>query len=328
MQQIPVIRPLSSDIQRPLWSVMIPVYNCRYYLRTTLRSVLSQDPGADMMQIEVVDDCSTDEDVELLVKEVGHGRVLYHRQENNVGSLMNFETCLNRARGQIIHLLHGDDVVLPGYYTKMNNLFCKYPSVKVACSSYNYINGNEKVISTAKNLTDRDGVLENWLETLATKQRLQYCCVSVKREVYEDLGGFYGVHFGEDWEMWVRIATKYQYAYTSEVLASYRLHGSSISERSYLSGQNISDLTWAIDKIEAHLPVVSRQKVKKKALRNVSIKLIINGFFLWKRTRNAKVGMRQLRGAIKLYVDGYVVFISCLRMLNFIFQKAIKVIYQ
>jgi len=28
----------------------------------------------------------------------------------------------------------------------------------------------------------------------------------VKREVYEKLGGFYGVEYGEDWEMWVRIA--------------------------------------------------------------------------------------------------------------------------
>lgn len=328
MQQIPVIHPVSPGTERPLWSVMIPVYNCGCYLRTTLRSVLLQDLGADVMQIEVVDDCSTDEDIEVLVNEIGNGRVLYHRQQRNVGSLVNFETCLNRAKGQIIHLLHGDDVVLPGYYTKMNRLFIKFPSVKVACASYNYINANDRVVSKAKNLSGQDGVLENWLETLAIKQRLQYCCVAVKREVYEDLGGFYGVHFGEDWEMWVRIATKYQYAYTSEVLASYRLHGGSISERSYLSGQNISDLTWAINKIEAHLPVVSREKVKRKALRNVSIKLIINGFFLWKRTRNAKVGMRQLHGAIKLYVDGYVIFITCFRMLNFIFQKAIKVIYQ
>ena len=43
---------------RPLWSVMIPTFHCARFLRQTLESVLSQDPGPDVMQIEIVDDCS------------------------------------------------------------------------------------------------------------------------------------------------------------------------------------------------------------------------------------------------------------------------------
>ena len=38
---------------RPLWSVMIPTFHCARFLRQTLESVLSQDPGPDVMQIEV-----------------------------------------------------------------------------------------------------------------------------------------------------------------------------------------------------------------------------------------------------------------------------------
>src|SRR5262249_49179546 len=53
-----VIPPVPDGIARPLWSVMIPTFNCASYLRETLRSVLTQDPGRDVMQIEVVDDCS------------------------------------------------------------------------------------------------------------------------------------------------------------------------------------------------------------------------------------------------------------------------------
>jgi glycosyltransferase involved in cell wall biosynthesis len=61
------------------------------------------------MQIEVVDDGSTDADKEALVKQTGKGRVEYYRQPENVGSLRNFETRLNRATGHYIHILHGDD---------------------------------------------------------------------------------------------------------------------------------------------------------------------------------------------------------------------------
>jgi|SRR5581483_9724411 len=60
-QSIPriIIPPITDDLPRPLWSVLIPTYNCANYLRETLASVLAQDPGPAVMQIQVVDDCST-----------------------------------------------------------------------------------------------------------------------------------------------------------------------------------------------------------------------------------------------------------------------------
>ena len=81
----PVIAALSNHDNRPLWSVMIPTYNCIQFVRFAMESVLAQDQGADIMQIEVVDDCSTDGDVAALVKEVGKGRILYYRQTENRG---------------------------------------------------------------------------------------------------------------------------------------------------------------------------------------------------------------------------------------------------
>ena len=60
----PKIEALPENEKRPLWSVMIPTYNCTQYLRHTLESVLAQALPQDEMQIEVVDDFSTDADVE------------------------------------------------------------------------------------------------------------------------------------------------------------------------------------------------------------------------------------------------------------------------
>lgn len=56
----PTVAPLAPSAERPFWSVMIPIYNCREdYLRETLGSVIRQDPGVEHMQIEVLDNCST-----------------------------------------------------------------------------------------------------------------------------------------------------------------------------------------------------------------------------------------------------------------------------
>src|SRR6478609_217580 len=92
--RIPLSPPPVTRINggnRPLWSVMIPTYNCTNYLKQTLESVLAQDPGQDKMQIEVVDDCSIDGDTRALVEEIGKGRIGFFRQEKNIGSLRNFE---------------------------------------------------------------------------------------------------------------------------------------------------------------------------------------------------------------------------------------------
>src|SRR5215218_3673985 len=133
----PVIAPVTAG-HRPQWSVMIPVYNCAVFLPQTLESVLQQDPGTDRMQIEVVDDASTDADVEAIVAQVGNGRISYFRQPQNVGSLKNFETCLNRAQGLYIHLLHGDDKVRHGYYKKIGQLFDQFPESGAAYCRYAY----------------------------------------------------------------------------------------------------------------------------------------------------------------------------------------------
>ena len=110
-QTPPQIQPITDGGQRPLWSVMIPTYNCIEYLERTLNSVLKQALSSDLMQIEVVDDYSTDGDVEKIVQELGDGRVSFYRQPENRGSLRNFETCINRARGERIHILHGDNAL-------------------------------------------------------------------------------------------------------------------------------------------------------------------------------------------------------------------------
>ncbi|CAN5247991.1 hypothetical protein BH24GEM2_BH24GEM2_01670 [soil metagenome] len=81
---------------------MIPTYNCAAYLRVTLQSVLIQDPGPGRMQIEVVDDHSTRDDPEPVVRDVGQGRVGFFRQPYNAGHVASFNTCLQRSRGHLI----------------------------------------------------------------------------------------------------------------------------------------------------------------------------------------------------------------------------------
>ena len=102
----PVIPKAKDSDAHPFWSVMIPTYNTRAdYLEETLRSVLQQAPGPDQMQIEVVDDCSPNGAPVQLVHEIAGDRVTVHRELKNNGLAGIWNRCIERARGEWIHIL-------------------------------------------------------------------------------------------------------------------------------------------------------------------------------------------------------------------------------
>ncbi|ULQ56292.1 glycosyltransferase [Flavihumibacter rivuli] len=263
----PRIAPLPTGIDRPLWSVMIPVYNCYGYIERTLRSVLDQDAGPEQMQIEIIDDASTDGDIEAMVHCLGKGRVQYFRQPVNRGSLRNFESCINRAKGYRVHILHGDDMVKPGFYQEIEALFKAHPEAGAAFTRNDYIDERDRHLHSKPNIQENKGIIENWLFKIASANLLQPPAIVVKRSVYEHLGGFFAVHYGEDWEMWARIAAHYPVAYSPESLALYRKHNENITANAYKTGQCIRDIEKVISIIQGYVPDQDKQITQRNAKR-------------------------------------------------------------
>jgi glycosyltransferase involved in cell wall biosynthesis len=252
---------------------MIPTYNCARYLRKTLESVLAQDPGSEVMQIMVVDNCSTQDDPEAVVKELGGGRVEFYRQSENIGSTRNFNSCLQLARGSLIHLLHGDDYVLEGFYQKMQSLFALHSKIGAAFCRSQYVEENENLVSFSNLEMPESGVLPDvWLEKIAISCCVDASAVVVRREVYENLGGFaLGLLGNDDWEMWVRIATKYPIGYETTPLAAYRQNPGSIASSMLNSGSVLEELHKAIGVIHSYLPSEIKQRVFPKAMQNQAL---------------------------------------------------------
>jgi glycosyltransferase involved in cell wall biosynthesis len=282
---------------------MIPVYNCAGYLAETLMSVLRQDQGAAVMQIEVIDDGSTDADVEALVKVIGKGRIECFRQRQNVGSLRNFHTCIERARGHLVHILHADDLAGEGFYSAMQTLFENHPSIGAGFCRYSYIDENGRTLFHQQPEMDHPGVLENWLEQIGERQRIQYVAMVVRREVYEQLGGFYGVEYGEDWEMWVRIASRYQTGYVPGILAQYRRHYASISGKSFLSGRNMAALGFVMEKIQGHLPADKRSRILAQSRGFYAHYAIRIANTLWKEFKHKRGASAQAMAAWSMSKD-------------------------
>jgi glycosyltransferase involved in cell wall biosynthesis len=250
---------------------MIPTYECAGYLRETLASVLAQDPGPEHMQIEVVDDASSD-DPEAVVHELGAGRVTFFRHPENVGHTANFNTCLQRSRGQLVHLLHGDDAVRPGFYAAMARAFDQHPDIGAAFCRYVAMDHQGHWQGVAHLEQEHPGVIADWLGRIAVGQRLQFPSMVVARSTYERLGGFdRRAVYSEDWEMWVRIAAHYAVAYEPEPLALYRVHPASHSGGMVRSGENARDLRRVVGINREHLDSATADEASRLALRAIAL---------------------------------------------------------
>ena len=294
--RIPQVVP---DASRPLWSVMIPTFNCASYLRETLRGVLVQDRGPDAMQIEVVDDHSAD-NPQAVVQEIGRGRVIFHRQPRNVGTTLNFQACIARARGRLVHLLHGDDYVLDGFYASMERAFASRPEIGAAFCRHLFVNAQGEKLAVSDLEQPASGILENWLERLASEQRIMTPSIVVRREVYETLGAFDSrLICAEDWEMWVRIAAHYPVWYEVAPLAAYRMHEDSNTGRHTHAAEDIRYTRLAIEMFTAYLPADRAESIRRRARETYALSAIHQAQALWSR-RDRVGAIAQLREALKL----------------------------
>lgn len=225
----------------PKWSVMIPCYNCARFLEQTLLSVLQQDFGEDMMQIEVIDDCSTKDDPEALVNLIGNGRVHFFRQPFNVGAVKNFNTCIERAKGEFVHILHGDDWVQDGIYKTISKAFDNYPNLGIVITGCSDFDENSKLLNTPTEIASLLLPSMN-INPFLYSNPIRPPGVVIRKTVYDAIGKFDEslVHCA-DWDMWVRAISNFGGLYISQNLASYRIFQGNDTSKLTLSGENIRD---------------------------------------------------------------------------------------
>ena len=309
------IPSVKAGIKRPRWSVMIPTFNPeKELLLEAINSVISQYSDFENMQIEIVDDCSTDIDVKKIIEEIANPNLSFYKQPVNLGHSKNYTSCINRAKGELIHFLHQDDKVLPGFYKKFEQMFDEYKDIGAAYCRQAYIDDDGKLIANSYLDRESTGILDDALTLLAERQRIQHCSIVVKRSVYETLGGFLERNIGcEDWEMWVRIAAKYPVAYEPEALAEYRIHRYSMSSKNMRTGKDMRDLKEAVDIFIEYLPEDKRNEVKLKALNHYADYSFGNAAKFHAEFKDDEAAAAQLNESVKLdseYVYKHVDFLK------------------
>lgn len=258
----PPIPPVRGAESRPRFSVMVPACEPDEKLCHALDSVLSQAAPREAMQIAVVDDASTPGLVERLVRSIDRiGRIDVISHDRRLGLSGNWNRAVALARGHLVHLLHQDDCVLPGFYAKLEHGFASAPHIGMAFCRSRIVDDLGRTMKRTSRLRWLPGVLENWLPTISERQRIQTPAAVVARSTYESVGGYRpDLCHALDWEMWVRIAARYRVWHEPRTLAIYRRHVANETTRLFATGAVWPDMTKAIRINAATLPATLRDR--------------------------------------------------------------------
>jgi glycosyltransferase involved in cell wall biosynthesis len=213
----------------PKVSVVMASYNMARYLPAAIDSALSQDyPDFELV---LLDDGSTDGTPDV-VRRYGD-RLRYHYQPN-AGVAQACCRAIDFAGGEYLQLLDADDTLHPGALRCNAAMLDKYPSAALAYGEALVIDEEGRVFDkrTAPRWIARAGLVPS---EAAFRELLRGChitnsTVMVRHSIFDTIAPFQAEAVpGEDWDLWMRIAAEHDLAYTPEPLASYRVHGQSIT---------------------------------------------------------------------------------------------------
>src|SRR5687767_11308751 len=123
-------------------SVAMCTYNGAQFLRAQLESIIAQSRRPD--EIVVCDDCSTDDTPALLKQFAAESAipVSVHFNEQNLGSVRNFEQAIRMCTGEVIALSDQDDVWREDKLQLIEQAFHKTPAAGVVFSDAEIVDEN------------------------------------------------------------------------------------------------------------------------------------------------------------------------------------------
>ncbi len=201
-----------------LITVVIPTYNASLLIERTVESVQSQKGGYDV-EIVVVDDCSTDETVQVVERlKLSNLRLL--RQEHNQGPAAARNRGLREALGSYCAFLDGDDYWEPGFLAETVGFLEAHPEcVAASVMQCHKIIGKEPSIAPQDTGVSAPLVLDDFWEFWGKYNHVCTGSVLFRTEVAQQIGGQREeLRICEDLEFWAMLALNGKWGFIPKVL--------------------------------------------------------------------------------------------------------------
>ena len=201
----------------PRISIVMPSFNQGRFIERALTSVLEQ--GYPDLEMIVIDGGSTDETVSVL--EQFGDRLSYWCSEPDRGQTHAINKGFARSSGAVVGWLNSDDYLLPGSLLMIGQALADGSGADaiIGHCRVDYLDRGRSVVLKGR-YRDRDRLLAYWRGFEMHQPAIYW-----RREVMEAVGPLdESLHFGMDFDYWVRIAEKFDFTPIGVVLAGSQYH--------------------------------------------------------------------------------------------------------
>ena len=247
----------------PKISVLIPTYNTKEeYLREAIESVLNQT--FKDFEFIILDDCSTAENVEKVVKSYADPRIRFYRNETNLGISGTRNKLIDLANGEYLAIMDHDDVSLPERFEKEAAYLDAHPDVGlVSCKTQGFPHGGV----TKYPSNDKDIKL-----AMMKGCPIVHSACMIRKAVLTENNIRYEAAYSpsEDYMLFARLMSKTKFYNIPEILFRYRWHNSNTT---ILQAGKMERATYAIRALmQAEMPVLYNEFMLR-APRSIRVRL-------------------------------------------------------
>lgn len=215
----------------PRVSQIVLAHNHEPFVEQCLDSVAKQTFGD--FELVIVDDCSTDRTVERIEAWLRNAsldaRLVVN--ERNLGPCASNNIALQHCRGELISSVSADDYYEPEKIERQHRFLGELDgSVAAVFSNARLVDEQGREIGLAYH-TGRPPADGRIFDRLIEGNFIIAPTVMARRTALEEVGGYDESLFYEDYDMWLRLADRYEFCYLPGSLANYRILASSHSRK-------------------------------------------------------------------------------------------------
>jgi len=204
----------------PRISAIIPTYNNPAMLVQAVESVLAQTYHD--YELIVVDDGSEPATREALEPYMDRIRYIY---QDNAGPSSARNRGIRESGGELLAFLDHDDLWLPEKLEVQVKFMDEHREFAVSYHAVDYFATDREL-----ELPVREGPSGDVLARLFKRIFLITLAVICRRECFDGAGMFdEELRFAQDYDLWLRMAARYEFGFIDKVLGRYRFHEGNLS---------------------------------------------------------------------------------------------------
>lgn len=225
---------ISSALEPPLFTIVVPIYGHFVYLEACLESIAKQ--GNVSIEIICVDDASPDLRITSLMRSLENRveRLKVIILSKNCGISEAQNKAVEMATGEYVAFLDCDDELEPGALSVVRDYVVSRPDVDYFFTDRYEMDSENKLIRTARyggydnlHFRGQESIRMDLLDGMVASH-----LKVIRRSAYVAVGGcdrtFSGV---QDWDLALKVAERGSLFYIAEPLYRHRLHRYSVTSR-------------------------------------------------------------------------------------------------